>query len=36
MPDTSASIATDPKHWRDSAQEARAMAAQMSDQKAKA
>jgi hypothetical protein len=35
MPDTSASIATDPKHWRNRAQEARAMAAQMRDQKAK-
>ena len=31
MPDTSASIATDPKHWRDRAEEARAMAVQMSD-----
>jgi hypothetical protein len=34
MPDTSASIAT-PKHWRERAEEARAMAAQISDQKAK-
>ena len=35
MPDTSASIATDPKHWRDRAEEARAMAVQMSDREAR-
>jgi hypothetical protein len=32
MPDKSPSIAT-PKHWRDRAKEARALAAQMSDRK---
>jgi hypothetical protein len=35
MPDKSPSIATEPKHWRDRAKEARAVAAQMSDREAR-